>query len=814
MKQGNKEKKGNKANEVNEEKVYLLKDHLKNKDEANYYVLPRIKKRSMIGESGLKELGYGDEEISELKNNKEISEISSSEGLKDENGKYRYYGKNDIRSMIEINKEHTKRRTDNTKESFLGLSKFKSTTKVFIPEAGEVYNHVTRVEKENNTYFESQYSLYHGVVASGNKPIIIKTKYKIDKGDNKLYLAPMSDEKLNKTIENMDKGGIFNLCKAFSISYSQKTIEDMKSEILDLKDWFFEPILPVDKEEIKSLKNPFQKIKEILRNGLDKDELMDYISMADIPEVNPHLVEPRNYMKYAPHKIIITNAKVGKSFNSWLITGDSALERPTESGLLGFADGKGKSYGILHGRTKQTYVEEVQEEKEEELFGKCHAYMEGGETYIARGVGVYISGHSGITFQGNPKDKEEETSGVLSNYIMIKQFREFLNTISKNTKPIASRMGVTIFNNNLKTIKGKPKNSDIIDKGHKIIKAIAEGFKDEFTEVLKDDKVVDFLETDFKQDYKNAVLSISQNCDDRTVKDYIEGQIGSYRHCKGVALRLAWLEKGLIDLWENGEVNTEELVECAEEHLENLKARNIESFKNIVNVLNSEAYEEIQKYNIRNIKPEYVRLAVYSLFEWLSEFPENKDEIVPLAEVEGAFQKVKDFLGLKQNHRYYSFSRIKEAFRSYRTNTSKFEEMGLDFDYQNQKFIFLNREKLNKYVKLYNNDKQSYKKDSRKEISKKVEKEKRTETPKPEKEKQETEKSKPKPKRTYISDKDKNTDDIIKIVEENDTGEGMDFNEILNESNWETDKLDKEINRLSFNGYLFEVEGSRWKVRK
>jgi hypothetical protein len=584
------------------------------------------------------------------------------------------------------NKEHITRDVDNTKDDFLGISNFNNATNVFIHEKGEIYNHLKQVDKNKGVYYETLYNLYEGLIGQGNRPIIIKTKYKIDKGDNKLYLKPLEKEDLQTTLWHIKQEGLNILCKILKINTSNKDKgyrerEEIIGELLNFEYTFFEPMLPIDKEEIKQINNPLKTISKILKNGLTKDWLLDYVSMADIPEVNPHLIEPRNYMKYAPHKIIITNAKVGKSFNSLIITGESALERPTEAGLLGFADSKGKSYGKLHGRTKQTYIEEVQEEKGEELFGKCHTYMEIGETHIARGIGINIFGHSGITFQGNPKAKEEVIENNLLDYLMIKQFRDFLNIISKNVKPIASRIGITIFDNNLQTIKGKPNNNDIIDKGHKVIKTIAEGFKDEFTEIYTKEEIVNFLNSEYEQDYKNTVLSISQSCTDKTVKDYIEGQLDAYRHSKGIALRLAWLDKGLESLWKTGEVNTEDLIESAEEHLEIIKKRNIKSYSNIISLLNSEAYEEILKYNVKNIKPEYIKLAVYTLFEWIIDNPEYQDKIIPLIEIESYFKIVKQKLEIEDNNVYRSYARVRDFMNNYKGIFSNLlSDFLLDYD--------------------------------------------------------------------------------------------------------------------------------------
>lgn len=706
------------------------------------------------------------------------------------------------------------------KLGFYGIYNFNYSTNVFVDKDGELFDRLEPIEKNKGVHFNISYSLYVGVVGQGNKPIIIKSRYKIDKGDNKLYLKPLDEEELSNTIWELKQEALERLCKLLRVKLRKgdgkdrenRPREELIVDFLNLDFVFFELMLPIDKEEIKQIGNPSMTISKILKNGLSKDGLLDYVSMADIPEVNPNLIEPRNYMKYAPHKIIITNEKVGKSFNSLIITGESALERPTEAGLLGFADAKGKSYGKLHGRTKQTYIEEVQEEKTEEIFGKCHTYMEIGETYIARGIGINIFGHSGITFQGNPKDKENVTESTLLDYLMIKQFRDFLNVISKNVKPFASRIGLTLFDDKLQKVRGKPSNNDIIDKGHKVIKTIAEGFRDEFTVLFTEEEIVSFLNEEYDQDYKNTVLSISQSCTDKTVKDYIEGQTGAYRHTKGIALRLAWLDKGLESLWDKGKVDIDELLESAEEHLETLKKRNIKSYTNIINLLNSEVYEEILKYNVKSIKPDYLKLAVYTLFEWIIDNPESTDKIIPLSEIEEYFRVVKGVLGIGVNHVYRSFSRVKEFVNNYKGNISSLlSDFGLDFDRLNCSFIILNGEKVKQQAPLYRKLSNTINTDNTHNTNNTINTNNKEDVLNVLCVKEVAEEKK------SLNDQKKKVD-LPSLVDLCDEGKGArsDIIEDLakNKNGWNDSKLDKELKLSKERGEIIEFKPNRWKVLK
>jgi hypothetical protein len=596
-------------------------------------------------------------------------------------------------------------------DGLYNIKNFNNSTEVVIMPNGEIYEHLKEITNNTNYSAEKLFSLYSGSIGQGNKPIIIKSKYKLDVGDNKLYLSIMDKEELRSTLWYMKQEGLYSVCKSLGVSttidkkggYRDK--KEIVNELLTFETSFFKPMLPIDKKELEKAGNPYEIVSKILKNGLDKDWNIDYLSIADIPEVNPKLIQAKNYQKFAPHKIIITNSKVGKSFNSLMVTGESALERPSEAGLLGFADAKGKNYGKLHLRTKQTYIEEVQEEKGEELFGKCHTYMEVGETQIARGIGINIYGYSGITFQGNPKLKEEFNEETLESYLIIKEFREFLNIISKNIKPLSSRIGVTLFDKELEKVTGKPSSNDIIDKGHKIIKSYAEGYKDEFTSLFTNKEVIEFLNSDYEEDYKKSVRSIINQNNDRVIKEYFEGQLEAFRHTRGIALRLGWIEKGLQSLFETGEVNIKELLDCSQDHFEILKKRNIRSFTNIISGYNSEFFKELTRSNIEHIKPDYVKFCTYTLFEKILDNYDPQNRIIPLQEIEEYYKEVKNKLEIEDNHVYRSYSKLTKAMNKFQKGSfsSLLCDFSLDYDKTNSCFVILDSKKIIEIAKEYEN---------------------------------------------------------------------------------------------------------------
>lgn len=589
-----------------------------------------------------------------------------------------------------------------------GFTNFNKGTVVFISDK-KIYDHMESYDNENNHYFIKKYSVFEGTIGSGNKPIIIITAKKLKSGDSTLFLKLLSKEKIEKVLWNMKMWGFNDLCKRLRVSTTDskgKMLEkkEIIERILCLNNTFYEPSTPIKLSELKKHKNILKLVKELISYNLNQyeEELIE-IYASDIPEVNPNLIQPRAYMPFSPHKIIITNGGTGKSTFLHVVTGEGGFEKPTEASLLGFADANKKKEGELHNRTKQCYMEEMQEEKEDNLFGKLHTYMEQGEITTARGIGVSCKGYSGINFQGNPP-KEETYETKLTDLVMIKMFNTFLGKISNNNEPFSRRIALTIFNKNIKKLRGTSINHEDIQKNIQIIRAIAEEFSEPFTKIFFHEKISNWLNEPYDSDYISELNNIIQKCKDRTITEFLNGQKESFRHSRGMSLRLAWLEVGLNSYINNGSVDYDLLIKESEFFFQRIKKMNIRSFFNIINSLDNESYKTIERYSIKTIKPDYVKYMIYTLFEWWidNKDSENKINIVPLDLIMNYYKFVKEKNNITENNVYRSYSRLKNYFNDYRGDLTKiFHEYSLDYDKKNSYFIILNSDTFDRKVKLY-----------------------------------------------------------------------------------------------------------------
>ena len=573
--------------------------------------------------------------------------------------------------------------------------------------AEESYKHHDLVKRNNQEYYKPRYTLYKGSIGAGNKPLFIKTDYKLRSSDNRIYLKPLSRKEIQDFTLKMERSGLNCVCKELGIKKNQMQ-EEIVSDLINCNGTFYIPTLPIDLEDIKKIGNPLKVIKKIIKNGttqIDDDLIYPYIS--DIPEIEPSLIQPRQYMPFAPHKVIIGCGGIGKSAISYVVSGEATFESSTEAGLIGFATAEKRTEGPLSGRIKQSYLDEMQEEKNEEIYGKLHSYMESGTMKCPKGIGVEIEGYSGITFQGNPKHKEDldDPENNLQDYLTMREFTNFQNKISSNIEPFSRRIAYFLFDKNLKPISGTL-NMDEQDRGIQIIRTISEGYRKEFTELFLNDDIRTWLSQEYQDKYKKLLSDLKQKCSDPKINSFLDGQMKSYRHARGMALRLAWLDVGIESMWKKGSADIKAIIKSGDQHLTKIQSRNLKSYYAILSLLNSSTYDEIMSYHLSSIKPDYVRFAVLSLLEWIKEnWKTDKDQeiqMIPITQLEESFKIVKEDQGIERGHQYRSLSRIKAFMKNYQGDyMTLLGDLMLDYDKSMESFIILNKDKISKYSEIY-----------------------------------------------------------------------------------------------------------------
>ena len=464
---------------------------------------------------------------------------------------------------------------------------------------------------------------------------------------------------------------------------------------------FFKKTLAIPREELTNIKDFYKLGKKCISAGVEGDDVLDDIFISSLPEVNPEKIEPVTFMKSANHALIMTNPGTGKTVKAFTVTGEPTISDCSSANLLGFATADSKIPGKLNGRCKSLYIDEIQEFKEDEVLGKMHVYMEQGSTDIAKGVGIKCRGHATIIYQGNPKIQKDENSNIFT-LLMANSFRSFLMKISSNARPFSRRIGEVIVGTNFKTIKGSGVSEENMKRGQQILRTIAEGFRDEFTDLIKNKEINEWLNEEYGKEYQKQINSLIEKCPDNLIKEFFEGQKLNFRHSRGGALRRAWLQIGINICLNEGlkKESIEEIIKNAELHFQHIQIRNLKSYANILDLVNSDVYKQIQEMNLLSLKPEYAKIMFFTLFEYCLD---KNEEIIYLNSIERVYNNVKEsLLDLGETSKYEFFSRVRDSFEQKIGHLNFFlDEYGLSYDKSTHAFIIVDKGKLKSIIEIY-----------------------------------------------------------------------------------------------------------------
>lgn len=582
-------------------------------------------------------------------------------------------------------KDIVERYSEKSSEAHFDIEKFNRETEVFAPKKTLIFQKEINGHENDSFYFEIEYNLFKVNIGAGNKPKFIycdKTD-KIDPGENSVYISQMSEDKIKEILDDMKpNGAIKPLAEALGIDLKQKSLDDIENEILTRNQnspLFFEKVLPIPKEELKKKADFYEFSIKSISNKAEIDENLLDIYASNIPEINPENIRPATFMNSANHNIILTNPGTGKTTTAAITTGESTIIDCSSANLLGFSTADTKVPGKLHNRTKPSVIEEIQEFTEDETLGKTLTYMEQGEAERAKGMGIKARGFSSIVFQGNPKVKPQDDPS-LSEYLMVKQFRDFLTKISSNAKAFSRRLGDLEIGEDYKLVQGNGSDEEQLDQVKKILRTIAEGFKNEFTQLLKSKQVIAWINKGFENDHLDNLDKLAKECSDDLIKEFIEGQKLNYRHLRGGAIRRAWLKVGIKDILDHEKLTEEtinKVIEEAEAFYESRKRRNIKSLSNILSLTQSQTYTEIIQNELSNIKPYYARLLIFSLFSYKNE--NNFDKIIHVNSLKPYFNRIKNAWNVKG--KYEKFNKVVQHFEQ---QASQFKtllgNLGIDFN--------------------------------------------------------------------------------------------------------------------------------------
>jgi len=424
---------------------------------------------------------------------------------------------------------------------------------------------------------------------------------------------------------------------------------------------FYELAAPVKKEDLLKL-DLSDVVWQALDAGLNKDEKLLTIMRMHIPIVVPNseLITPAEYMEYAPHTIMITSSKPGKTTTAEKI--GNVLDRPTPAHLLGAANLHDKIHGMLNMQVKPTIYDGIEEFKDEDIAKGMLNYMEKGKAIIARGKGVKTEGYSTLLFFSNPENEKEYARSMES----------LLTLLHSNLLGFGSRIGIFIFDPKMKEPSGEGMPSDLEEKYNKIIEAIQFYSMHIFTRILKNERVKRWLRSkdEIILDYI-AKLDEIANDESMVLHDklatFINGLKRGWKHLKGGALRLAFMDliNDFLEIEKNQKIPNAYislLLEKAQQYLREIVSLNLLSFTHISKLGKEEFTEallESRLGKIKNLCKEYELFLLWILAKYTKDHNAEKGIALPLSTLKDMYSEIPSDIRL--NSHYNSFLKFSSA---------------------------------------------------------------------------------------------------------------------------------------------------------
>lgn len=529
-------------------------------------------------------------------------------------------------------------------------------------------------DEKGHVRVDIPYTVMEARFASGNRDVYIiidAWEYVKPGGDQDLHLKKCSPEKIREVFK-VDSGDpetspearlMAEICdrhhlldKAGYPKYLQERLEKVL-EGHRQHGFFYEPAAPVELNDLQRL-DLGAVVWDALDAGFHKADTLLYLMRLLVPEVVPNrkIIRPRDVMPYAPHHIMLTETKPGKTSTAEKV--GNVLDRPTVANLLGSSSMNETIHGSLDKATAPTFYDGIEEFTDQDVAKGLLKYLEQGECFIARGHGVKTEGYSPIGFLSNP-----EGGGL------VESLEALFDMLHTNLLGFGSRIPVFIFAPDMP----EPQGAGDIEQEARydaILQAIKFYARPAFTAVMLNPKVREWLGTrnDDIKGYEEKLADMEDELRSfGRISSFLRGQQRVFRHIKGAALRAAFMD--LLDVFlevERGErlplTLVNQLLRLADDHVRQIININLQSYSNIAHLDQEELGAmmlEARIHRVRNLCKEYEVFTMWILADQVAKEGLAADDAVPLSILRDGYLKIPPDIRLKS--RYNSFTKFCEA---------------------------------------------------------------------------------------------------------------------------------------------------------
>lgn len=518
---------------------------------------------------------------------------------------------------------------------------------------------------------EEEYKLYtppHVVLNSGDKYLPLR---KLDLS-NQDYIDHLKEQYKGKDIDM----SFNNWVKSKSEEIFQLSDELDKESKEKLKD--------LDNNQIKSI------VLEYLRNGFQYDSTLEWLMFPKIVTHDKKMAEPEDVMSYSPHAMFFTNSKVGKTFISERV--GERRDDVSTAGLLGYVSDDGPKMGVLDGLEENIFADEINFGSQKGLNDTLLTILEtGSETQSKAGEDLKTEFYGSLTYMANPikEDNFEE---------MAERFERLIEGLGNNTKAMGSRFGVILYNKNLDNVKGSQLDKNKRKKLSTVVNWIKREVKTEYSRIEKKNR--EWLNKEFPENYQENIDNLRKDSTPK-LNEFLQNHKNSYRHARGMALRMAVFEN-IGDVL-NREYDESKIVQDAEDSFSELMEINLDSIGRITSTLsNEERISKIKENTLESQSPDYLKYFLKALLAYSSQ---NKipEQYMPIKSLNETWNEIKYDLEVDQNSKYWKWSNIESKIKKNKHDKSDILEKRYGVWLATKQDITMTRVKEKDVFKQYRN---------------------------------------------------------------------------------------------------------------
>lgn len=499
------------------------------------------------------------------------------------------------------------------------------------------------------------FRIWEADIAGGNEPIyLICDKYEhVGQGTQYLTLQRCPESLMRKVfrtdranpMSSAEFGMLTRVCNAYGLYRKEDGEQYPKSMRAHLDTvveehqrnaMFFNVKPSISREDLRKLRYP-GAVYTALDVGLNKDKkLLDVMAaMIPGPVPNKEVIDPHEWMQFAPHSLIISATKPGKTTTARKVCSE-VVERPTVTYMVGSSDLRTPSEGRLNKSWKPFAVDGIEEFSDAEthfLKGFLNV-MEVGTAHVGRGgPGAHTETWSPLMMFTNPESTEAD-----------KAVENIVTLMHSNLLGMGSRLALFVVDLDMREPDGIPMAEE--HKLEQILESLQLCTRPVFTKIIKNDRVQDWLRRRDKtiSDYRQKLEEIA-GCDELSafgkLSMCLQGMKKGWKHLKGAALRLGFVDN--LDLFLQIEKYQPvpdsyigRLIKRSRQRLKELMNYNLLSFQHLLSLEETqdlrEQLRESRIAKVDSICTTYEQLLLWTVSLYVEqEQPDEEHNAVPLS---------------------------------------------------------------------------------------------------------------------------------------------------------------------------------------